>query len=84
MNDPFEAKPDFDVIGNESLAKAFGEMMIKAPYFLWEKIKKLTRTELDRWAFAKQLRENPNCMEQLYSQEAFSNFTPCANCFSRI
>ena len=72
MNDPFEAKPDFDAIDNESLARVFGEIIIKAPYFLWEKIKKLTRTKLDRWAFAKQLRENPDCMEQLYSQEAVS------------
>ena len=67
LNDPFEAHPHFYALGTkESFASAYADMIIRAPYQVWKDYKRVTGTNLDRWAFAHQLKADPDYAEWLY------------------
>lgn len=76
MNDPFEARPDFYTLGKKGFASAYANMIIGAPYRVWEDYKRATRTDLDRWAFANQLKADPNYAEQLYKSLGHRDILP--------
>lgn len=76
MNDPFEAQPHFYALGKEGLADAYAEMIRRAPYRVWEDYKRVTETNLDRWAFAKQLEADPDYAERLYNELRHRDLLP--------
>ena len=76
LNDPFEARPDFYTLGKKGLASAYAEMIRRAPYRVWKDYKRVTRTDLDRWAFANKLRADPDYAEQLYKALGHQDILP--------
>ena len=76
MNDPFEAQPHFYALGKEGLAGAYAEMIRRAPYRVWEDYKRVTGTNLDRWAFAKKLETDPDYAESLYESLGLPDILP--------
>ena len=76
LNDPFEARPDFYTLGKKGLASAYAEMIRRAPYRVWKDYKRVTRTDLDRWAFANKLKADPDYAEQLYKDLGHQDILP--------
>ena len=76
LNDPFEARPDFYELGKKGFANAYAEMIKRAPYRVWKDYKRATRTDLDRWAFANQLKENPDYAEWLHKSLGHRDILP--------
>ena len=76
MNDPFEARPDFYTLGKKGLASAYAEMIRRAPYRVWKDYKRVTGTDLDRWAFANKLKADPDYAEQLYKDLGHRDILP--------
>ena len=76
LNDPFEGQPDFYALGKKGLAISFAEMIKRAPYRVWKDYKRATRTSLDRWAFANQLKTDPDYAEQLYKNLGHRDILP--------
>ena len=76
LNDPFEAHPDFYTLGKKGFANAYADMIRRAPYRVWKDYKRATRTELDRWAFANQLKADPDYAEQLYKSLGHRDILP--------
>ena len=76
MNDPFEAKPHFYGLGKKGLASAYADMIIRAPYCVWEDYKRVTGTGLDRWAFANRLKKDPDYAERLYKDLGHRDILP--------
>ena len=76
MNDPFEARPDFYTLGKKGFASAYANMIIGAPYRVWKDYKRATGTDLDRWAFANQLKADPNYAEELYKNLGHQDILP--------
>ena len=76
MNDPFETRPDFYTLGKKGLASAYAEMIRRAPYRVWKDYKRVTGTDLDRWAFANKLKADPDYAEQLYKDLGHRDILP--------
>ena len=76
MNDPFETRPDFCTLGKKGLASAYAEMIRRAPYRVWKDYKRVTGTDLDRWAFANKLKADPDYAEQLYKDLGHRDILP--------
>ena len=76
LNDPFEGQPDFYALGKKGLAISFAEMIKRAPYRVWKDYKRATRTSLDRWAFANQLKTDPDYAEWLYNNLGHRDILP--------
>ena len=76
LNDPFEARPDFYTLGKKGLASAYAEMIRRAPYRVWKDYKRVTGTDLDRWAFANKLKTDPDYAEQLYKALGHQDILP--------
>lgn len=76
MNDPFEGRPDFYELGKDGFVSAYAEMILRIPYFVWKKYKKRTRTDLDRWALAKEIKTNPDYAEELYQDSKNQDLLP--------
>ena len=76
MNDPFETRPDFYTLGKKGLASAYAEMIRRAPYRVWKDYKRVTGTDLDRWAFANKFKADPDYAEQLYKDLGHRDILP--------
>ena len=76
MNDPFEAQPHFYALGKKGLASAYAEMIRRAQYRVWEDYKRVTQTDLDRWAFAKKIETDPDYAESLYESLGHRDILP--------
>lgn len=68
LNDPFEAQPYFYALGKKGFASAYADCIRRAPYRAWKDYKRVMRTDLDRFALASKVENDPDYAEWLYKK----------------